>query len=350
MATADEIAETLLDGPAGIIAAVNILDGLSDALYDEPFAAALLRWWGEYVVQSGRSGLDTARALGSLIDIVEGRGPPGFIPPGVSLPGLHIKCRREDTTLNHAARASVKDAAAMHYWADSVALADLADDGIDILARRGTPSYRSTMRALEPTHLREISLDLAAKSTITNGAYGKNAIMFFTLADELLPRLQALAPDERADAARDLLGLVHVAADVQHIVVILEAEGTELRDDRGRPTVVDSGGNTRFLGRCHGSGADPWGRTADLAKVPSDWPDVTGLKERVCGPFPSYDPGRSPPPQISVYFLGAAEVARGDVIGVGDAKFASEISERWEIANSMSVRDKLVELLKSTGA
>jgi hypothetical protein len=347
MAGAEEVADRLLSADAGMIAGVNILDGIEAELYDSAFAASVLWWWGEYALQTNKTGVEIAHALGTLPDLADGKIPPGFIKPAIPLENVHIKCRRADTVMVSERRASVRDAAAMQYWADSDALQRLSDAGIDIFARGGTPTYSSTMAKLRPDYVRDIGIDVGSGSTLTNARRGANAIMFFTIANDILPVIQSQNETDRADAARDALGLVHVEPAFQHIAVVFESNPTEYRGDRGRPTVIDSGGNTRFLSLPHGLGPlEPWGRTADLALVPGNWPDVCRMRERVCGQFPTYNAGASSVTTVEVHFLGVALVPRSDVIGTGDDKYARLLEERWEKARGTTVRNGLVELLE----
>lgn len=346
---ADEfaIADTLLGCDAGRIACVNLIEGVEEQLYSDAFAGAVLWWWGEYVIQTGKRGLAVADAMASLCDLADGRRPTGFAPPSPSLVNAHITCRRPDTISAAERRASVRDAAAMRFWATAEALDELSDDGIQLTARPGTPTYDSTIAKLQPSCMRDIPVDIDREATLTNANRGCNAIMFFTLAVDLMPVLAGRPFLERADHARDALGLVHIEAGVQQVLTVFDAVQTEARADRGRPTVVDSGGNTRFISRPKDHPADQeWGCTADLRLVPGGWPHVNGMPERICGPFPDYASFPKEPIDIEVHFLGAADVPRGDSRGRGDDVYAGLLEERWRREQGVPVRDRLIALMK----
>ncbi len=348
MADSTAIADRLLSSDAGVIACVNILDGVDVGLYDEAFAATVFWWWGEYVVQTGSFGLDIASALGKLIDLANGRGPDGFLPPAIPLAGVHIHCRREDDRFATEERGSVRDAASLGYWAHPEDRRDLKDDGVNLRARDGTEAYKETMAALRKRgNVRSVRLDLHSNATLTNKERGSDAILFFTLARDLIALIAACGERARADRARDSLGLVHVEPRVQHILVVFPSGNAEDRADRGRPTVLDSGGNTRFLSLPSGyDGADAWGRTADLEQIPAGWPDVGRLPERVCGPYPDYA-GKAPvPAAVDVHFLGAASVPRDDGIGKHDDIYAGLLHDRRLATHGKPLRKVIEDLLQ----
>ncbi|RVT93463.1 hypothetical protein [Sphingomonas crocodyli] len=322
-------------------------------LYDADFARSVFWWWGEYALQARCSGEDIAKALGTIVDLADGKFPTGFVPPSHALTSPYIKCRRSDDR-PAGERASVRDAATMMLWADADSRRAMKDDSIEVQSRIGTVSYKSMMAALRPDYQRSIGIDHGAEATITNKFRGPRALMFFTVASDLLDALDGTPEAERADTARDVLGLVHIRPDVQQILVIFDSDGSEGRGDRGRPTVLDSGGNPRFLSHPDsGAASDPWGRTADLEKIPRNFLRIASMPERVCGPYPVYgtDPEKSTPGPFRVHFLGGANVKRGDVLGQGhnpgkyDKEYAEHLTQRWEARHGVDICTHLLAIL-----
>jgi hypothetical protein len=338
MTDAEVIADRLLSAASSRIAVSNLFDGLRLNHYDVDFLKCVLRWWGEFVVQTAMTGSEIAASLGMLNQLFEGRLPSGFVNPSVPLLDPHIRCRLGGGLGDTEKAASVREASTMVYWADPNDIRAMKDEGIDILTRSGHISYSRLARRKPSSLKREIKLKVP--KTITDARKGTRSIFFFTNAEALITLVEARPFDERADTARDSLGLVHFGSSAQLIVIVFPSELAETRADRGRPTTVDAQGNPRFLCETSDKAWEPgWGRTADLASPGSM---AAGLPERVCGPLPA---SAAADLDVEVHLLGVVHLPRGDLLGVGDDAFSSYLEGRTSANYGRSLRDLIVEYL-----
>jgi hypothetical protein len=249
-----------------------------------------------------------------------------------------ISIARPEGLAGGSLRASVRDAALVAYWATQDDLNELNDDALDLTSQPGQIAYEALANSAPSILVRQMRI--ANGKTLTNPAAGADAVFFFTEADLLLTLLGGKAFRERADSARDHLGLVHLRKGPQVAAAVFPSNLVEDRPDRGRPTAVDAGGNPRFL--CEPSDPDwepGWGRTADLTY---SLEGLSGLPERICGPFPATT---SDEIEVEFHLLGSVRLPRGDVQGVGDVEFADFLEARTARNFGTPLRDVLIRHL-----
>jgi len=321
----------------GRIAALNLLAGERIGQFDEATLQASLIWWGEYSEQLSLDPTAVAVALGALVDLFEGKYPPGFSPPPTKLPDPHILDRDIAGLASSEHGASVRDALLVGRWGDTT---ELDDDGIDLAARPGTIAYRR----LEAVADRTWTLTTRLGRTITNPARPVRAVMYYTKAAPLVAELDSVAFGERADLVRDRLGLVHYDKGDRLVLLTFDSALAEARPDRGRPTAVDAGGHARFVCDLSGNrGVDGWGQTADLAQFYGGHGICGGLTERVCGPFP-----RDARASVNMHLrvIGAVQLPRSDGPSHGDDNFANALERLYRtLAPGISPRDKILSLV-----
>jgi hypothetical protein len=139
--------------------------------------------------------------------------------------------------------------------------------------------------------------------------------------------------DQRGDATRDVLGLVHYGSTTTTPFSwepVLLATYVVPRSALGpavvfaRPNGLDAIGGTRFkarFGKASGTTAE-WGRTVNLAKLGSRRP-YRGGREVVVENFIPLTP-------VRFTIAGALWVPRGDVLGIGDTNFEAVVAGKRE--------------------
>ena len=321
MASVETIVDFLLGADSGRIAAANLVEGLRLGHVDEAFFKAILHWWGEFAIQTSKSEGEIGACLGFLCKLYRGPIPSGFVPPSNPLPNPHIYCRRPEGLAADAPGVSVRDAAIIGHWTTANDLNELNDDGIDLTSKPGQVAYDTLAAADASVRVRRMRIEPGR--TLTNPFAGPDGILFFTDASTLLTLLNSQEFSKKADSARDRLGLVHLRKGPQVAAVVFPSPLAENRPDRGRPTAVDAGGNSRFRCEVSDGGWEPgWGRTADLERLAAG---LSGLPERICGPFPWNETGQV---EVEVHLLGSVRLPRGDPQGVGDTDFADFLEGR----------------------
>ena len=333
--TDEEIVDIILGGETGRIAALNLFGGFSIGQFSHHELKDIFRLWVNYIDFAGKGPGEAALALGMLRYLYH-TPPVGYVAPLVPAFDPYI-VDRISGGLGVGSRGScVKSAAFVSDWGDTK---DLEDNGIDFKASPGTAKYDRLAGDPDRTYVVEVK----AGKTVSNPRDGACAIMFYTEAGRLWSELAPLAFEERADGARDRLGLVMEAGGSNLVHLTFEGDLAENRLDRGRPTAIDAGGYPRFACDLNNGGATRnWGQTADLSRcLPNTIGE--GLPERVCGPFPPTTPAKV---EIEVRFLGRPDVPRRDLPGVDDDVFADALDM---IASTrqpgFQLRDEILSLL-----
>jgi hypothetical protein len=338
MASAEIIVDRILSDTSGRIVAANLLDGLRLGHLDEAFLVPILRWWGEFVTQTSKSEGEIGASIGFLSLLFRGLIPGGFEPPLSALPNPHIHCRRAGGLEGADPGGSVRSAAVIKYWTVAQDINDLEDDGIDLTSRPGQVAYEALVTAPRSVLARKMRVERG--KTLTNPRDGADGVLFFTDGASLLTLLDDKDFSEKADTARDHLGLIHLRKGDQVAAVLFPPHLAEGRPDRGRPTAIDARGNSRFLCDPSDTHWEPgWGRTAELARAAGG---AAGLPERICGPFPS---NTTDEVEVEVLLLGSIRVPRGDVEGVGDAEYADFLERRTVGHLGLPLKDVLISYL-----
>jgi hypothetical protein len=215
----------------------------------------------------------------------------------------------------------------------------LNDAGIDPAASPGSIAFRK----MEATAGTRWKLRIRLGSTVTYPPPPAQAIMFYTKATSLSKELDATPFRERADLARDKLGLVVRKKGDRLVEMSFDSDIVEKRTDRGRPTAVDAGGYPRFA--CELSSSDAgrgWGVTVDLSSIPVSL--APGMPERICGAFP---PDIGSAVEVELRFLGEVKASRGDdVSGRFDKEFGDALEGIVGVSDpSFNLRVRLVGLL-----
>lgn len=330
---AAELADLLLGSDEGQIAVLNLLAGQRVGQYSHEQLKDILWAWGDLAKKRNLAGSKIASALADLEEIF-GSGRPALPHPPV-LDDVHIIDRVDGGLAPGEMAASVKDAAAIHHWADT---SPLLDDGVDLLAPLGT----STDARLEAKADQTWMIRTLVGKTVTYPAYPRRPVLFYTKGRDLDALLLSVPFAERADLARDKLGLSEKTNGSRLVSIAFQAEHVENRPDRGRPTAVDAGGYARFACEIAPLAGRSWGLTVDLAALtPTNI--QPGLPERVCGHFPR---DASSSVTVNIRVLGEVKLPRNDGPGVGDRDFA-ECLERMEHAADPgpSLRDKLLAII-----
>jgi hypothetical protein len=330
--TSEEIIDALLSASSGAIAATNLIQGLRIGQFNDHEMKEILTVWAELIRDRGFSGSNVGGALALLRADYS-----TLLAKFPHLPDSHIRDRRRDTTKNRKhRRVAVRDCWYIPTWAETTAF---EDDGIDFRSGPGSAGYKKLKEMADTSR----SIRVKPNVTLTNPRAGERAVLFVTLAEPLWSELLAKDFDLRADFARDELGLVHMESDAPQIVLFFEADQIEVRDDRGRPTVIDSGGNPRFvcLFRSPKHNVRCWGATANLAAVAPNLV-LPGRPERVCGSFPP--PTLRDGLDLEFGFIGAPIIPRGDGLGSGDDVFAAAF-ESYALTGDLPLREALGAVL-----
>lgn len=339
--------DKLLLPDMGRIVACNLLSGLSLRLYSRDFLVSALVWWERFADFKGYTHAnEIVGAIVTLPELSAGRYPSGFSPPAIAFPNPYIIARRARRFNPKAWLASAREAQTLVKCGHPADIVDLASAGVVLTARPGTRAYARGVENSWKGAAPRLRLAPGPGKSLTN-PLDDFAVLWFTPAATLQDLLRSTGGDQKADAARDVLGLVHCDRKNTLAVVFFRAALAEARPDRGRPTVLDARQHSRFKCRKVNEALRPrWGSAANLDRVTTAGSgDVTGHDERVCGRVPARPTVAGREPVLHVRFVGAPKVPRNDFFGVGDNKFA-DLLEKEAVAASggRSVRDQLLAL------
>lgn len=163
-------------------------------------------------------------------------------------------------------------------------------------------------------------------------------LLWVTRTSQLDAGLAGVVKEKLADAARDIVGLVH--RKPKDVILSVEVPTASLSGRRmARPTFLD-GVNSRFTSVPRDAPPPPeadWGWTFDLRALFVPGLRMAGVPERICDHRPVTGFAGK---QSSFKPLGVVEASRGDLVGVKDDLFASHLREP-------QTRDDLVALLQA---
>jgi hypothetical protein len=347
MRPSPQFIDNLLSSDIGRIVACNLLSGLSIDLYNVNFLVPAMVWWESLVnFRNYKNGDEIVGAIVTLPELAHGRYPTGFIPPAVPLGDPYIAARRTRTFNPRAWVASAREAHTLIKCGHPEDLKRLERAGIVLTAKPGTRTYKRSLENSWKGLASKLRVVFGPSKSLTNPR-DNFAMLWFTPAAVLHNKLKSTDISKKADAARDLLSLVHYNQRNTLAIIFIRAAFAERRPDRGRPTFLDARHHSRFKClRTDEASRPPWGSTPDLSQLAAAVTgDVTGHEERVCGRVPAQPNPPGQEPVLEVRFLGAPSVPRKDFVGVGDKEFANLLeNDTAAAAGGIGVRDQLLAL------
>lgn len=323
--------DLLLASFRGQIIACNILDGIESGAVSEAFVGQVLNWWEHLVAHAGyTSPIQVVLAL----NVVRDRSYPAALPGSVTAPEFRFKGSTTVGNTNGMV-GCVMPAGLIGKVCTKADRDRLYALGAEIPTTYLTPWTQHALDAL-------LDLDDAdRKITLDAGqSIGSNTI-WVTTKTSLDNTLRNCRNLERADKARDILGLVHRNKDEVLAALFFPASILSTLNS-ARPTFVDAGDHSRFKTTADSSRARAeasWGWTANLEKLYHSKSVLDGCRERVCSAVRHSDvPGGA----VSFIPLGILMMPRNDTVGVNDDRFAARLSRGKTVGE---IRTKLIAVV-----
>lgn len=311
----EQFLDMLLSDPRGQVIVCNILDGISENLYDEKFIKELFDWWQAlYLKQKSRS---LSAMLATLNTLVFENLPKGF-RSGIKRPNFRIFCRRQIQHINtdESEFTTVVPVFILKVISSKEDLDRLLSQGIEFPLDERQQWKVDAINALMglPEAHRKVRIDRGA--TIGRPPY----VLWYTIKHDFEDILSTSG--EHADKARDALGLVHHQSG--KFLTALYFSGKALNHvSSGRPTFADAGTHFRFKTRADSEDnrkRSEWGHAADLEHFANGAPVIDGLPERISEPIGEKALAKAS--EIGFTPLGETKKSRGKTIEDDDARFA----------------------------
>lgn len=305
--------DVLLSSPRGKIIACNLLDGLNDGLYDQTFMQDLFDWWSGLFVWRHRTFPGFVRSIDSLVNtlsLVLSDIPAGF-RPGRARPVFRLRCQHRARTKLVANYLHVIGAS---FFYGSV----LTTKARERLARRGALALHVRSGRAKTVHKSKLGL----RDLSTTYQLGRpNEAVFLTSRASLLHFEKQPNP---ANAARDLLGLVHKPHGDELVALSFSCPSLGAHQIV-RPTIGDAGVHRRFKtipDSRKNRTRKAKGIAVNLQKFANGNTVLDGLGEVVIHSMPFAEIA-----DIQLIPLGYTDGARGDNSGVDcDEQFANRLS------------------------
>jgi hypothetical protein len=305
--------EAVVATDRGVIVAINVLESVTHGVVSDSAVREFIQVWAQvYDVLLVRNVAQPDLALIDAIDII---ADPDALQRAFGIAGTADFRFLRVVSPTADAVSTVKLAAFVEKICDDASADRFALEGISFPYNATTAAAASQARALESL------TDDEREFTIGALGFGDRTL-WVTPRAHLASAIGGLAPDDTADRARDVLGLVHRApGDVMVSIELPAAAAASCRT--GRPTFLD-GVNPRFTAVARDAPplSDEWGWTFDLRALFGTGRHA-GLPERICDPEPA---AAFQGLTTSFAALGVPALPRNDPFGTYDAEFASFLS------------------------
>ena len=306
----------LLASVGGQVVACNVVAGIDNQLIDPALAKEVLTWMGilgDHQRYAGPAGL--VRALDHL--------QTGEVSPDLAI------AQPPDFRLRGDAKPTPFEVEVSCVLSVQV-LGDLISDQDQVrLANEGFALPTSTAEFIANPTVREwMSKPTSARTVRFNpGAClgRRRSVVWFTPRAAIEKTLKAKSDEDRAQRARDVLGLAHREAGAL-LAALHFPPATLAGCASARPTFADAAGHRRFKTWPDGATARKnrdWGRTVDLCALDASSPSLDGCPERVTKAADGGILGRG---SFEFELLGAVRSS----VGAGkaaDAAFAKRLAD-----------------------
>ena len=312
----EQVVDGLLASIGGQMVACNVVAGIDNQLIEPALAKEVLGWMGilgDHPPYTGPTGL--VRALDHL--------QTGEVSPDVAIaepPDFRLRGDAKPTPF----QVEVSCVLPVHVLGNVV-----SDQDKDRLASEGLAMPTSTADFIASSTFREWKSKPASARTVRFDAGARlgrrRSVVWFTPREAIAETLKAVNDEDRAQRARDALGLAHHQAGAL-LAALHFPPATLAGRESARPTFADAAGHRRFKTWPDNAAARrdrEWGRTVDLRALDESSPSLDGCPERVTEAAEGAMLGDG---SFEFELLGAVRSSAG-ADGATDAAFADRLAD-----------------------
>jgi hypothetical protein len=313
--------DKLLSVYHGQIIASNILDGLFERLYGVNFVGELFKWW---ISLCAFKNLTTPNTIIAGLNILVFENLPTAFPIP-NRPDFALICQRGTRLINNDEKLTT----CVSSFIFSILI---SNDDLRILYSKGVEFPTNNIQPMKDDAISALMSLTEPERKVKlkdSAAIGNKGLVWYTL-EERLNNALSRTPN-KADEARDILGLVHRRSD--DVMIAMHISSKVIKNTlNSRPTFADATTHPRFKTKADKFSnikRSSWGHTAHLAFFAEDKQIIDGLPERVCSPIKQSH--MVVDPEISYTPLGKVITTRGHDIVDDDKEYGQRLLNRRTI-------------------